>query len=589
VKKTEHGYRVLARKWRPQQFKDVVGQEHVTTTLENAIKKGRVAHAYIFTGPRGIGKTSTARILSKALNCAEGPTTTPCDKCPSCRGIIEGNSMDVLEIDGASNRGIDQIRELRENVKFAPGAAPYKIYIIDEVHQITTEAFNALLKTLEEPPSHVKFIFATTEPRRVPATILSRCQRFDMRSISADEIVERLRRVAAAEKIKVDEKACFAIARYAQGSMRDAQSILDQVVSFTDGDIGEQEVISMLGLVEESVFRDITAALFEGDCSKGLCIIADVAEKGKDLSLFLADWIAYLRAIMFAQILGADANIDGVSSEAWSGITRQSEDVTKEQLLFMLDVLVAAEQQMRWVLSPRVQLELSFIKAARAKERVAIGEILRKIKALEERLGGTGMGRDDKAVENGARAPRRGAAAPAPGRTVRNPKPAAPRDESRRTAVGIAEAPAHFYEKDTSAAGDGAEVDDTSLFNRVLDVWQEVVDRAVILKPLLKSYFIEGKPHRCENGVVTVEFPDDCVFQCESLEQPRNKQLISKMLSERLRCNVMVRFKLREGEEKTGETGAVKPSKKDIRNLKRNHLIQSALEMFRAQVIEVKS
>ena len=210
-------YQVLARKWRPQQFDEVVGQEHVTTTLKNAIARDRVAHAYLFTGPRGIGKTSMARILAKALNCEKGSAAAPCDRCPSCKGIIAGNSMDVLEIDGASNRGIDQIRELRENVKFAPSSSRYKIYIIDEVHQITTDAFNALLKTLEEPPPHVKFFFATTEAQKVLATILSRCQRFDLRRISSPLIVKHLKEIAQSEKVKADDEALSAIARGAEG------------------------------------------------------------------------------------------------------------------------------------------------------------------------------------------------------------------------------------------------------------------------------------------------------------------------------------------------------------------------------------
>ena len=250
-------YRVFARKYRPQTFGEVVDQEHVTRTLQNAISAGRVAQAYLFVGPRGIGKTSTARILAKALNCAEGPTVTPCGKCDACREIAEGRSLDVLEIDGASNNGVENIRELRENTAYAPACGPYKIYIIDEVHMLSAGAFNALLKTLEEPPAHVKFIFATTEAQKVPATITSRCQRFDLRRISAEAIARHLLLIAEKENIVLEPRAAAAIGRGAEGALRDAESMLDQCVAFCGEKISEQNVMSVFGFAS----REVTAAL----------------------------------------------------------------------------------------------------------------------------------------------------------------------------------------------------------------------------------------------------------------------------------------------------------------------------------------
>ena len=242
-------YEVLARKWRPQQFDDVVGQDHVTQTLKNAITSERIAHAYLFVGPRGIGKTSVARIFAKALNCEEGPTETPCDKCDSCREIATGTNLDVIEIDGASNNSVDQIRDLRETVKYAPNHGTFKVYIIDEVHMLSNAAFNALLKTLEEPPPHVKFIFATTEPEKILATIVSRCQRFDLRRIPVGLIIDRLKGIAEAEGITIDDDALLAVARGAEGGMRDAQSALDQLISFCGKSIKEENVLSVFGLV----------------------------------------------------------------------------------------------------------------------------------------------------------------------------------------------------------------------------------------------------------------------------------------------------------------------------------------------------
>src|SRR5437867_7055321 len=276
-------YQVLARKWRPQQFDEVVGQEHVTTTLKNAIEQNRLAHAYLFVGPRGIGKTSIARIFAKALNCVKGPITTPCDKCDSCREIAEGRSMDVLEIDGASNRGIDEVRELRDTVRYAPARGKFKIYIIDEVHMLSTPAFNALLKTLEEPPSHVKFFFATTEPQKVLPTILSRCQRFDLRRIPAGDIVKHLKKIAKDEKVQVDDKALAAIARGAEGGLRDAEGALDQLIAFCGDEIAEKDVLSVFGLVAHDRIAALTDALIDGKTNAALKILKELDDIGKDL------------------------------------------------------------------------------------------------------------------------------------------------------------------------------------------------------------------------------------------------------------------------------------------------------------------
>ncbi len=266
-------YVVFALKWRPQDFNTIVGQEHIVTTLTNALQKNRLAHAYLFAGPRGVGKTSTARILAKAINCTEGPTPEPCGKCPSCVEITQGSSLDVIEIDGASNRGIDEIRALRESVKFSPTRSRYKVYIIDEVHQITPDGFNALLKTLEEPPDFVKFIFATTQPNKVMPTIISRCQRLDFRRISVMEIVGQLEKIVAAEKVEVEREALIAIAKASDGALRDAESILDELVSFTKGKVNLAEVVSVLGLVEQEMLFAVTEKIITKDARGALEIL----------------------------------------------------------------------------------------------------------------------------------------------------------------------------------------------------------------------------------------------------------------------------------------------------------------------------
>ena len=291
-------YQVFARKYRPQTFDDLVGQAHVTRTLKNAVEQNRLAHAYLFVGPRGIGKTSTARILAKALNCVNGPTVSPCGICDSCKEIAGGNSLDVLEIDGASNNGVEQVRELRDNVRYAPSKGHFKIYIIDEVHMLTSAAFNALLKTLEEPPAHVKFIFATTEPQKVLPTILSRCQRFDLHRIPANLIADHLQYIAGNEKVTLEPAAAHAIAKGADGGLRDAESMLDQLVAFCGETIAEQDVLSVFGFTSEQTVANFTEKILQGDTAAALELLYAEAEIGKDMMKLMSDLIAYLRDLL---------------------------------------------------------------------------------------------------------------------------------------------------------------------------------------------------------------------------------------------------------------------------------------------------
>jgi len=293
-------YRVFARKWRPQSFEDVIGQEHITRTLQNAITGGRVGHAFLFIGSRGIGKTTTARILAKALNClaTDSPTPHPCGQCDNCRSIAEGNNMDVIEIDGASNNSVDDVREIRENVRMVPARARYKIYIIDEVHQLSAGAFNALLKTLEEPPPHAIFVLATTEQHKIPATIISRCQRFDFRRVGIEPICTLLREILDAEGIRCGPDALNAIASAAEGGVRDAESILDQLVSYCDGEIAFKDVVDVLGLVDWRVLHDLCEAILDRDIARELRIVENVVVHGKDLSQFIQEILGYFRNLL---------------------------------------------------------------------------------------------------------------------------------------------------------------------------------------------------------------------------------------------------------------------------------------------------
>jgi DNA polymerase-3 subunit gamma/tau len=382
---SQAAYQVIARKWRPQTFDDVVGQDHVVRTLRNAIARGRIAHAYLFVGPRGTGKTSTARIFAKALNCTGGPNADFDPADPACLSIAAGSHLDVIEIDGASNNGVDQVRDLRETVQYTPAQGRFKIYIIDEVHMLSAAAFNALLKTLEEPPAHVKFVFATTDPQKVLPTIVSRCQRFDLKPIPAPLIVERLKRIAVAEKIDVTDDALACIARMADGGMRDAQSIFDQMISFCGAQISEPDVLDVYGLVAGEKLAALAAALAAGDHAEIIRLVDECDAAGRDLARLLADLQGRIRETLLASIAG------GGKSSALGGVP-----LTTEQLTRMLDVLRQGEDSVKLGLSDKINLEVTLLKAVDASRARAIDSLLKELAALSAELPASAGAADEK-------------------------------------------------------------------------------------------------------------------------------------------------------------------------------------------------
>jgi DNA polymerase-3 subunit gamma/tau len=369
-------YQVFARKYRPKTFDDVLGQDHVVRTLKNAIEQKRLAHAYLFVGPRGTGKTTTARILAKALNCPGGPMADFDPDNDLCVEIAEGRSLDVLEIDGASNNSVDDIRSIRETVNFAPARGQFKIYYIDEVHMLTNQAFNALLKTLEEPPEHVKFIFATTEPHKILATILSRCQRFDLRPIPAEIIAQHMLHIAGEEGITLDESAAWAIAKGADGGMRDAQSMLDQLVAFCGDTIHEANVLDIFGFTSRETVAALVTALLARDTPTALGLVQRESEAGRELSQLLGELIGCLRALLIAG-LDASTGAEGIPAETWKALTEAASAYPSERLLSAIDVFAETEGRMRWATNKRLHLELGLIKAIQTLGEVRISDVIK--------------------------------------------------------------------------------------------------------------------------------------------------------------------------------------------------------------------
>ncbi len=529
-------YLVLARKYRPQTFDEVIGQEHITGLLAKAVESDRATHAYLFCGPRGIGKTSCARILAKSLNCEKGPTLKPCGTCTACREIAEGRSFDVLEIDGASNRGIDEVRALRENVKFAPSYGRYKIYIVDEVHMLTAEAFNALLKTLEEPPPHVKFIFATTVPNKVPATIISRCQRFDFKRITLKTIVETLQAICKKEKLTVAEDALYAIAKAADGGMRDALSILDQLSAVAGEGVGAGEVFSMLGLVETQLLFEMAEALSRKDCSGALDALERIIDKGKDVKQLTKDLIEHFRNLMVIKVGGKSlGRLVDYPVSVKEMFLSQAQNFTLKEILLTIDVLIAAQETARITESLRMPLEVAFAKLTYQGES-----------AVQVPL---------QMVKKEAGAPQ--AAAPRGPQTVKAPLPQPPRGPAPAQALreergGVqvmaaekieeAEEALQRMEEDREPVEISArDVVDVERIRRCWDTLTFAVSRE---RMSIATYLQEGTPVAFDGKKLVIGFSSKSRFHKEALEGEANVKLVEDIFSQKLEMPVLVAYEI---------------------------------------------
>ena len=521
-------YQVIARKYRPQRFSEVVGQEHVTQTLSNAIQQGRIAHAYIFCGPRGTGKTTIARIFAKCLNCEDGPKVDFADDDPRCVEITEGRAMDVIEIDGASNRGIEEVRELRETVKYAPATARFKVVIIDEVHMLTKEAFNALLKTLEEPPAHVKFMFATTDPEKVLPTILSRCQRFDLRRIPAALIIQHLGRIAGQEGVEIEEAALQAIARGADGCMRDAQSTLDQLISFCGEKIVEADVLSMFGLTARSQVNALAKSVLTGDQPGILRELTSLARNGKDLGRLLGDLLEHFRNLLVYRVSRGKAD--------WLETSEAENEVLREQagladtaaLTRIMEILAEGEGRLRAAISRQILLEVTLLRASEAREMVSLDAVLKQLNALRA---------EASAEPEAPAAP----SAPAPQAPRRAASPAASPPPAAAPEPPAPEPAPVLREQPTPAAPPRPE--GPTLAGAELDaLWQEVVAALKKSRAFSRRYLEAAFPVSLEKGVLTLGFDEQNAEYLPLVDNAKARELVIKLLAEQNCPNCQVRF-----------------------------------------------
>jgi DNA polymerase-3 subunit gamma/tau len=602
-------YQVIARKYRPQRFKDVVGQEHVTETLAHAIEQKRIAHAYLFCGPRGTGKTTIARIFAKCLNCTGGPSVDFDDKDPKCQEIAEGRSLDVFEIDGASNNGVEQVRQLRETCVYAPASSKFKIYIIDEVHMLSTAAFNALLKTLEEPPEHVKFMFATTDPEKVLPTILSRCQRFDLRRIPVSLISKHLTQIAKQEKVKIEPAALHAIARGAEGAMRDAESTLDQLISFCGDKIDEADVLSMFGLTAQGQLLDLSRAVLAGEVEPALRLLNDLSTHGKDLGRLLSDLLNHFRNLLIFQVSRGDVKMLEVSEAEAAALGEQSKMAGAEGLTRIMEVFADAEMRLRDAASKKILVEVTLLKAIEARNAVSLDAVLKQLQNLRDEGGGEVLTIP--------------AVSPAP---LRGPKPV--RAESRalepaEMEVTPAAAPLEIRDQPAPAVAPSVPGDLGSL-------WASLLEAVGRVSAFTRSYLLEAHPVSFAKNLFTIGFDPEFEDHIGLVDNARNHELLRTKLAELGHANAQLKFVKAEAPKApavlpSSETpaGASTPtlaappaapatpasparapqptrsaapvkerltaipfSKEDFKN---DPLIQRALEIFKGQIVEVRA
>ena len=521
-------YTALYREWRPKTFEDVIGQEHITTTLKNQILNDRIAHAYLFCGTRGTGKTSTAKVFAKALNCLNLNEGEPCNECENCKRINEGLLMDVTELDAASNNGVDKIRDIIDDAKYPPQEARFKIYIMDEVHMLSTGAVNAFLKTLEEPPQNVIFILATTDPQKLPITILSRCQRFDFRRISNDEIVSRLRKIVEAKGVFAEDKSLQLISRVSDGAMRDSLSILDQAIAMGDGNVDYSELVAMLGLVTNEYLFQIVSACIERDIEKSMQIIDKIVFAGKDVYLFIKDLIAHYRNLLMVKVTNNPDEVLDMSLENIQLLKEQAERIRVEEIMRCIRIFQECESDAKATKQARLYLELSVIKVCKIQYDTSNEVILARINKLESAL--------------------------------KSGKIQVSKVEAETAVTSMQKKVQNVVKEAPKRPIDNTPVDENSTLtvNDVRKAWKDILEtfrnrRLMVIYASITT----GKITACLGGVITINYDNQYSFNKDRLEKPENNKLVNEVFTEILRSRVRVQFTVDEGEEKVKSTEEV--------------------------------
>ncbi|HOW58637.1 MAG TPA: DNA polymerase III subunit gamma/tau [Candidatus Omnitrophota bacterium] len=556
-------YLIFARKFRPQTFEEVVGQETITTTLKNAIRQERVPQSFLFSGPRGVGKTSTARILAKALNCKDGPTEKPCGKCTSCKEIEQGNSMDVFEIDGASNRGIEEIRTLRENVKFKPSAGNFKIYIIDEVHSLTGDAFNALLKTLEEPPAHVKFIFATTESHKVPLTILSRCQRFQFKRIPIPEAVEKLEKIAQKEKLKYDKNALFLIAKSTEGALRDAESLLDQLASFSEGKIKEEDVLTLLGIASDDVYLSVLSAIREKKGHEIFELVKKLYEDGGDLAQFAKGLFEIFRHLSVLKTAAKAEGLIEANADMIAKLRKKANVFSQSEILLALAILQNLQHQLRRpVASPKLLVETALLKLV----------YLDGLKSVEELVQNVAAGRGNIAVATQVMEKK----TQRPIETVKISESPAPKI---KITVSTSENQEPLRQKTSQKPpSENLQQEGGLTLNDVEKFWPQVIEYVKAKRMSTSLFLAESEPVEVDGTTIVLGLPSEFRFHKETLEKESNKQVVEEAFTQVLGKKLRVQFVVTEREEMTQESS--EGNETTSKDKETPDIVLKALEIF---------